>query len=150
MTRPKKLRNIALTCLSMSLTVLMCCLTTPADTTISAIQARQPVLGVAGRRDRRQKAHPKALGDGHLHFRAGVSDLRHHGHPLLPGAGQRRSHPRAADPAERLCPTRQCASAAGQGYARFMHSCITAMTCSMLSRQSSRSQRSMIAMSPLR
>lgn len=37
-----------------------------------------------------------------------------------------------------------------QGYARFMHSCITAMTCSMLSRQSSRSQRSMIAMSPLR
>lgn len=32
--------------LSMALTVLMCCLTTPEDTTISAIQVRQPILGV--------------------------------------------------------------------------------------------------------
>ncbi len=32
--------------LSMAFTVLMCCLTTPEDTTISAIQVRQPILGV--------------------------------------------------------------------------------------------------------
>ncbi len=43
----KKQRNIVLIFLSMALTILMCCLTTPMDTTISAIQARQPVLGVA-------------------------------------------------------------------------------------------------------
>jgi len=47
MNRTHKLWNIALIFLSMALTVLMCCLTTPTDTTISAMQARQPVLGVA-------------------------------------------------------------------------------------------------------
>ena len=43
----KKLWNIALMFLSMALTVLMCCLTTPTDNAISAIHARQPILGVA-------------------------------------------------------------------------------------------------------
>jgi len=47
MNRTQKLRNIVLMFLAMALTVLMCCLTTPTDATISAMQARQPVLGVA-------------------------------------------------------------------------------------------------------
>ena len=47
MKRTRKLWNIALVFFSMALTVLMCCLTTPNDTTISAMQARQPILGVA-------------------------------------------------------------------------------------------------------
>lgn len=40
------LRNVVSILLAMALTVLMCCLTTPTDTTISAMQARQPILGV--------------------------------------------------------------------------------------------------------
>ena len=46
MSRTKKIWNIALLLLSMAFTVLMCCLTTPQDTTLSAIQVRQPILGV--------------------------------------------------------------------------------------------------------
>ena len=72
MTRPKKLRNIALMFLSMSLTVLMCCLTTPADTTISAIQARQPVLGVAWALS---TALAVLFNMGELRKKCGVQDL---------------------------------------------------------------------------
>lgn len=47
MTQGEKRRNIVLLFLSAALTILMCCLTTPQDATISAMQARIPVLGVA-------------------------------------------------------------------------------------------------------
>lgn len=45
-TKRKKLACGATIFLSMALTVLMCCLTTPDDTTISAMQVRNPILGV--------------------------------------------------------------------------------------------------------